>query len=63
MKELDRLIGKKMTKKERQFQNELRRQYKEGKISLMDAHKQWDLKVLKIKRPDWWYKNKLKQKG
>ena len=45
-----------MTKKEKAFAEQLREQFKRGEITLMECHKIWDKKILKIERPEWWYK-------
>jgi hypothetical protein len=53
---INSLIGKPMTKKEKIFLEQLRQRYKKGELSVMECHKIWDKEILKINRPDWWYK-------
>lgn len=54
---LKRMLGKKMTKEEQEFLEELRTKVRNGEISLADAHKIWDEKILHRYYPDWHYDN------
>jgi len=52
---VNEMMGKPMTKKEKSFGNKLRKQYNAGEITLGQAHRIWDKKVLNIDRPKKYY--------
>jgi len=47
------MLGKPMTKKEREFLEVLRTKVKSGEITVAEGHRIWDKKILKKKKSLW----------